>query len=80
MYREKHQEIKHLEEKLRAHIDNSWGVKQYEIPEQNEDTVTDLEDRIARVSATKEYLAIFSIWSQLLISILLPKALQLLIS
>ncbi|MFD1632920.1 hypothetical protein ACOZ4L_15580 (plasmid) [Haloplanus ruber] len=80
MHREKREEIRHLEEEYRSHIEEPWDVKQYEIPEEHEETVTDIEDRIARVNATSEYPATFSIWSQLLLSVAIPKTLQLLLS
>lgn len=77
MHREKRAEIRRLEAELREHIENPWDVKSYEIPDDNEQTVADLRERIRRVSDTREYPATFSIWSQLLLSIAVPKALQL---
>jgi ABC-type multidrug transport system fused ATPase/permease subunit len=77
MHREKRAEIQRLEAELRDLIENPWDVKTYEIPADKEQEVTDLRDRITRVSDTREYPATFSIWSQLLLSIALPKALQL---
>lgn len=79
MHREKREEIKQLEEEYRNHIEKPWDVKQFNIPDGKEDIITDIEDRIARVNATSEYPATFSIWSQLLLSIALPKAVQLLL-
>lgn len=80
MHREKRAEIRRLESELRDHIREPWDVKQYEIPDDKEETVNDLRDRIRRVSETSEYPATFSIWSQLLLSIALPKAVQLVIA
>jgi ABC-type multidrug transport system fused ATPase/permease subunit len=77
MHREKRAEMRRLEAELREVIENPWDVRTYEIPADKEQEVTDLRDRIARVSGTREYPATFSIWSQLLLSIALPKALQL---
>jgi hypothetical protein len=77
MHRQKRAEIRRLEAELRDLIENPWDVKAYEIPPDKEQEVTDLRDRITRVSDTREYPATFSIWSQLLLSIALPKALQL---
>lgn len=77
MHRQKRAEIQRLEAELRGLIENPWDIKAYEIPPDKEQEVTDLRDRITRVSDTREYPATFSIWSQLLLSIALPKALQL---
>jgi len=80
MHREKHEEIRRLESRLREHIRNPWDVSSYEVPEERRAEVENLRERIDRVSATSEYPATFSIWSQLLLSIALPKAVQLLIA
>ena len=77
MHHEKRAEIQRLEAELLDHIEDPWDVKSYEVPSDREQEVADLRDRISRVSDTREYPATFSIWSQLLLSIALPKALQL---
>jgi hypothetical protein len=76
MHREKRVEIRRLEAELRERIENPWDIAAYEIPENDKDEIADLRERIQRVSDTREYPATFSIWSQLLLSIALPKALQ----
>jgi hypothetical protein len=80
MHKAKRQEIQRLGVELRDCIQNPWDVKSYEIPEEKSGRVEDLRERINHVSATSEYPATFSIWSQLLLSIALPKAIQLLIA
>lgn len=80
MHEAKRQEIQRLETELRDHIENPWDVESYEIPEEKKGQVEDLRERINHVSATSEYPATFSIWSQLLLSIALPKAVQLLLA
>ena len=80
MHREKRAEIRDLEAQLREHIENPWDVQSYDVPEGKERRVSDLRDRIDRVSATSEYPATFNIWSQLLLSIAIPKALQVLLA
>ncbi|WP_335999615.1 hypothetical protein [Halorientalis halophila] len=80
MHREKREEIQRLERQIREHIENPWDVKNYEIPADARDEVEDLRERIERVSATSEYPATFSIWSQLLLSIAIPKAIQLILA
>lgn len=77
MHREKRKEIHRLETRLRNCIQNPWDVQSYEVPEDKQAEVADLRERIDRVSATSEYPATFSIWTQLLLSIVLPKAVQL---
>lgn len=80
MHSAKRQEIQRLETELRDCIQNPWDVQSYEIPAEQEERVDDLRERIDHVSATSEYPATFSIWSQLLLSIALPKAIQLLLA
>jgi len=76
MYREKREEIRRLKRQLRGHIENPYDVRSYEVPAEKEAVVADLRERIRRVNDTSEYPATFSIWSQLLLSIVLPKAIQ----
>lgn len=80
MHSAKRQEIRRLETELRNCIQDPWDVKSYEVPEGKQERVEDLRERIGHVSATSEYPATFSIWSQLLLSIVLPKAVQLLLA
>lgn len=76
MHREKREEIRFLRNELRDHIENPYDVKTYDVPDEKAEIVDDLRERIRRVDATGEYPATFSIWSQLLLSIALPKAIQ----
>ena len=80
MHEAKRQEIQWLETQLRDCIQNPWDVKAYEIPAEKEQEVEDLRERINRVNATSEYPATFSIWSQLLLSIAVPKGIQFLLA
>jgi hypothetical protein len=80
MNRSKQMELQRLENELRDCIQNPWDIKTYEIPEEKEKQVEKLRERINHVSATSEYPATFSIWSQLLLSIALPKGIQLLLA
>ena len=77
LHREKRRELENLETQLRAHVENPWEVSEYSIHDEDRETVDDIRDRIDRVSATREYPATFSIWTQLLLSVAIPKALQL---
>lgn len=80
MRRERREEIHRLEARLKDRIEDPYDVAEYRIPDDEEDEVDDIRDRIERVRTTREYPATFSIWSQLLLSIVVPKAVQLLIS
>jgi hypothetical protein len=80
MHREKRAEIKRLEAQLDDLVENHYDVANYEVPDGQAERVADLRERIQQVSATKEYPATFSIWTQLLLSVAVPKALQLLLA
>jgi len=80
MREEKRLELHRLNQILRETIDNPWDIKTYDVDEEKEGLVEELQCRIDTVSATREYPATFSIWSQLLISIVLPKGVQLLLA
>jgi len=77
MHREKREEIQRLETELNDLIEEPYDVANYRIPEDRRDRVEDLRERIRQVSDTKEYPATFSIWTQLLLSVAIPKAIQL---
>jgi hypothetical protein len=79
LHREKRQKLQQLEAELRKHIENRWSVTEYRIPEENEGKVKQLRQRTKKVSSTREYPATFSIWTKLLLSIVTPKALQLIL-
>ncbi len=80
MRKEKRLELHRLNEIRREIIDKPWDIKAYNVDEEKQDQLNELQQRIDTVSATQEYPATFSIWSQLLISIVLPKAFQLLLA
>lgn len=80
MRQEKRLELHRLNERLRETIDNPWDIKTYDVDEDKEAQVNELQQRIDMVSATQEYPATFSIWSQLLLSIVLPKLFQLVLA
>jgi hypothetical protein len=79
MRREKRLELHRLNMILRETIDNPWDIKSYDVADEKREAVKELQHRIDTVSATQEYPATFSIWTQLLISIVLPKAFQLML-
>lgn len=77
MHREKHEELQRLDFAMRNHLENPWNITRYEVVTDCEDTVEEIRSRMQQVSATNEYPATFSIWSQILLSIIVPKLLQL---
>lgn len=77
LHREKRQELQRLEAALHDLIERPWDVREYSIPEDAREDVEDLRERIRRVSETREYPATFSIWTQLLLGVVVPKAVQL---
>jgi ABC-type multidrug transport system fused ATPase/permease subunit len=80
LQRDKREEIQRLEAEIQERVSNPWDVAAYDVPTDEKERVQDLRQRMERVSATKEYPATFSIWSQLLLSIVIPKAIQLLLA
>lgn len=80
MHREKRKEICRLEKELHEYVDDPYDIEQRPVPDDKKEHVKDLKERIARINSTSEYPATFNIWSQLLISIALPKLIQLFIS
>lgn len=80
MHREKRRELRRLEEVRKRYTSDPWDIATYTVAQDKEDIVTEIRHRMAIVSDTNEYPATFSIWSQLLISIVLPKAVQLFLS
>lgn len=77
LHREKRRELRRLEAQLHEHVEHPWDVRRYNVPDTATEEVADIRKRIEEVSATREYPATFSIWTQLLLSVAIPKALQL---
>lgn len=77
LHREKREELQKLEAEMRDLLENFWEVRRYEVPGEVSEDVEDIRQRIDEVSGTREYPATFSIWGQLLLSVAIPKALQL---
>ncbi|MFB6068981.1 MAG: hypothetical protein ABEJ90_03540 [Halobacterium sp.] len=77
MHREKRRQLRRLERQANEYIDDPWDIANYSVPDDVQAEVDELLARMDRVSNTNGYPATFSIWSQLLVSIVLPKAIQL---
>lgn len=77
MHREKREEMRNLNDRLESLVENRWDIKNYTIPDGKQGEVDEIQQRMDRVSNTNEYPATFTIWTQLLLSIAIPKAIQL---
>ena len=80
MRQEKRHELRRLKELKQQYMDNPWDIAASTVSREKQDIVEDIDKRMQMVSTTNEYPATFSIWSQLLLSIVIPKAAQLLIA
>ncbi|WP_302080125.1 hypothetical protein [Salinibaculum rarum] len=74
MVSEKQQHIREFEEQLLSAIDDPYNIKSAEITDP--DTLEDSRQRLEQVRATKEYPTTFTMWTQILISVFLPQALN----
>lgn len=78
MKSEKRKELTRLDRQARQHTENPFDLQAYNVTD--EDKFEDLRSRMEYVNATKEYPTTFTMWSQILISLILPKAIQMLLS
>lgn len=76
MHREKRAQLQELNRRLEDLVENRWDVKEYRVPDENRDEIDRIHQQMDRISNTREYPAKFSIWSQLLLSIAIPKVVQ----
>lgn len=80
MRRQKREKINQLDAAAREIVDEPWDIEQFELPEDSQERYDDLRQRMELVSATKEYPATFTMWAQLVVGVIAPKAIQLLLS
>lgn len=78
MKSEKRKELTRLDRQAREHTENPFDLQAYNVT--NEDKFEDLRTRMEYVNATNEYPTTFTMWSQILISLILPKAIQMILS
>jgi len=74
MKREKRAELHRLNRRTHDVVEDRFDVENLEIID--ETTFKDLRQRMEYVDGTREYPTTFAMWSQILISLILPKALQ----
>lgn len=79
MARQKRERLYELDRRARAHVDDPWDIRSFDAldppPEYQR-----YRERVELVTATKEYPATFTMWSQLVVGVMLPKALQLVLA
>jgi hypothetical protein len=80
MRRQKREKIQQLDDKAREFVDEPWDIEQFELREEAQEDYEDLRTRMEFVSATKEYPATFTMWAQLTVGVIAPKAIQLILS
>lgn len=73
----KEQRIRRLEDRVRSAINNPYDIESAEITDP--DTLEDSRRRLEQVRATKEYPTTFTMWSQILVSVILPQALNMVV-
>ena len=80
MKRQKREKLFELDQQYRELIDGAWDIAEHEWPEEHSDQIEVLENRMERISNTREYPATFAMWTQLIIAVILPKGIQLLLA
>jgi hypothetical protein len=78
MKRERENELARLEKKARDIMEDPFDPEGWEV--QDEEEYEELRRRMRHVTATREYPTTFAMWSQILIGLILPKAIQLLLA
>lgn len=74
---QKEAQLQELESQLREAIDQPYNIGESTLPD--EESLRQLTRRIEEVRATKEYPTTFAMWSQILISVVLPQALNMVV-
>jgi|AntDeeMetagen681_2_1112603.scaffolds.fasta_scaffold01049_4 hypothetical protein len=80
MRREKKEKLHELNREYREIVEQPWDITNRRLPDSERDYIDDLEQRMDRITSTREYPATFAMWTQLLIGIILPKGIQLLLT
>lgn len=78
MKREKRKELTRLDRQAREHVENPYDLDEYTVTD--EERFDDLRTRMNHVKRTKEFPTTFTMWSQILVSLILPKAVQMLLA
>ena len=78
MKREKRKELTKLDRKARKMVDKPFEIQNLEITD--EEKYDELRMRMNYINNTREYPTTFTMWAQLSIGVILPKAIQMLLS
>jgi hypothetical protein len=78
MKRAKRRELIRLEKGAREHVDEPFDMGRFEI--RNEEEFDELRRRMEYINNTQEYPTTFTMWMQISIGVVLPKAVQLVLS
>lgn len=73
---QKRETLHRLDREARAQVDQPWDIEQFDAA-QPPDEYERYRERVRHVTSTKEYPATFTMWTQLLIGVMIPKAIQL---
>ncbi|MCD2201084.1 hypothetical protein LPA44_14460 [Halobacterium sp. KA-4] len=76
--REKQEELAQLETRIQDVVESPYNAAEWEVTDEEE--FQDIRDRMNYVSATREYPTTFAMWSQILIGLIIPKAVQMLMT
>jgi len=80
MRRQKREKLQRLDAQARECVEDPWDVERFEVPDEAAETYDDVRARMERVSATREYPATFTMWAQLAVGVMIPKAVQMLLA
>lgn len=80
MVGEKRTELRRLDERVQAYVDDPMDVANYSVDPAEASEFEALRSRMDDVASTREFPATFTMWSQVVVGVALPKALQLALS
>lgn len=80
MNEEKRKRLHELNTQYRELLQNPWNIAEHSIPEGKQEEAEKIQERMIQITSTREYPATFSMWTQLIISIILPKAVQMVLN
>lgn len=74
---QKREALQRLDALARDYVEDPWDVEGFDVPDEHREHYEDVRQRVQRVSATREYPATFTMWAQLAVGVMIPKAVQL---
>lgn len=76
MRAQKRAKLFELDQEFRSLVDGPWEITDHQIPEEKEEQVAQIREQMNQITTTREYPATFAMWSQIIIGLVLPKAVQ----